>query len=361
MWMLQKIVVGKQGYSVYNNMMVKITAGPNDAHRRLDRFLRQYFDKAPLSLIYKMIRKDVKVNGKRQSRETLLEEGDEICVYMTEEQADALRSTRRTWHVRKQFRVLYEDDQVLFTGKPFGLLTHGDRHEKKNTLVNQVEGYLMEKGDFVPDRENHFRPAAVNRLDRNTTGIVVFGKTQEALRTYTALMRDKEAVDKEYLAIVTGRIDAPLTLRDRMVRDERDNRSVLLESSAAENGAQEGDAQDGKWMETIVTPLAAGTEYTLVRVRILTGRTHQIRLHLSEAGHPILGDPKYGDPKKNAKAKEKYGVRGQLLHCAAMRFHDGPLAGKTVECPPPDTFTRIQKALFKEKATGNEGRKKTDR
>jgi 23S rRNA pseudouridine955/2504/2580 synthase len=114
-------------------------------------------------------------------------------------------------------------------------------------------------------------------------------------------------------------------------------------------------------METIVTPLAAGTEYTLVRVRILTGRTHQIRLHLSEAGHPILGDPKYGDPKKNAKAKEKYGVRGQLLHCAAMRFHDGPLAGKTVECPPPDTFTRIQKALFKEKATGNEGRKKTDR
>ena len=202
MWMLQKIVVGKQGYSVYNNMMVKITAGPNDAHRRLDRFLRQYFDKAPLSLIYKMIRKDVKVNGKRQSRETLLEEGDEICVYMTEEQADALRSTRRTWHVRKQFRVLYEDDQVLFTGKPFGLLTHGDRHEKKNTLVNQVEGYLMEKGDFVPDRENHFRPAAVNRLDRNTTGIVVFGKTQEALRTYTALMRDKEAVDKEYLAIV---------------------------------------------------------------------------------------------------------------------------------------------------------------
>ena len=336
-------------------MMVKITAGPNDANRRLDRFLRQYFDKAPLSLIYKMIRKDVKVNGKRQSRETLLEEGDEISVYISEEQAAALRSKRRTWHVRKQFKVLYEDDQVLFAGKPFGLLTHGDRTEKKNTLVNQVEGYLMEKGDFVPDRENHFRPAAVNRLDRNTTGIVVFGKTQEALRTYTALMRDKEAVDKEYLAIVTGRIEAPVTLRDRMIRDERDNRSVILENEPEEGiAAEDADAAPGKWMETIVTPIASGRQYTLVRVRILTGRTHQIRLHLAETGHPILGDPKYGDPKKNAEAKARYGVRGQLLHCAAMRFHEGPLAGKTVECPPPETFTKIQKALFKENATGNE-------
>ena len=326
-------------------MMVTIKAGTNDAQRRLDRFLRQYFDKAPLSLIYKMIRKDVKVNGKRASRETLLSEGDEISVYISEEQAEALRSTRRVWHVRRQFKVLYEDEQVLFVGKPFGLLTHGDKTEKKNTLVNQVEGYLMEKGDYSPAKENHFRPAAVNRLDRNTTGIVLFGKTQEALRTYTALMRDKEAVDKEYLAIVTGRIEETLMLRDRMVRDETDNRSRL--------------AEEGKWMETLVTPLAASGKYTLVRVRILTGRTHQIRLHLAEVGHPILGDPKYGAPKINEAAKKEYGVRGQLLHCAAMRFHEGPLAGKTIECPPPDTFTRIQKALFKENATGNEGRKQT--
>lgn len=326
-------------------MMVTIKAGTNDAQRRLDRFLRQYFDKAPLSLIYKMIRKDVKVNGKRASRETLLSEGDEISVYISEEQAEALRSTRRVWHAPRQFKVLYEDEQVLFVGKPFGLLTHGDKTEKKNTLVNQVEGYLMEKGDYSPVKENHFRPAAVNRLDRNTTGIVLFGKTQEALRTYTVLMRDKEAVDKEYLAIVTGRIEETLMLRDRMVRDETDNRSRL--------------AEEGKWMETLVTPLAASGKYTLVRVRILTGRTHQIRLHLAEVGHPILGDPKYGAPKINEAAKKEYGVRGQLLHCAAMRFHEGPLAGKTIECPPPDTFTRIQKALFKENATGNEGRKQT--
>ena len=334
-------MVGKHCQSVYNNMMIKITAGANDAHRRLDRFLRQYFDKAPLSLIYKMIRKDVKVNGRRQSRETMLEDGDEITVYISQEQADALRSQQRHYHVRRQFKVLYEDEAVLFVGKPFGLLTHGDRTEKKNTLVNQVEGYLIEKGDYVPAREHNFRPAAVNRLDRNTTGIVVFGKTQEALRTYTALMRDKEAVDKEYLAIVTGQIDKPLTLRDRMVREEGPNRSHIAEDRP--------DAEDGggKWMETIVTPLAASDGYTLVRVRILTGRTHQIRLHLASAGYPILGDPKYGDPKKNAQAKKAYGVRGQLLHCAAMRFHDGPLAGQTVTCPPPDSFSRIQKTLFK--------------
>lgn len=337
-------------------MMIKITAGSNDAQRRLDRFLRQYFDKAPLSLIYRMIRKDVKVNGKRQSRETLLTEGDEICVYISEEQAAALKSARKVWHVRRQFKVLYEDEQVLFVSKPFGLLTHGDRMEKKNTLVNQVEGYLMEKGDYVPSQENHFRPAAVNRLDRNTTGIVVFGKTQEALRTYTALMRDKEAVDKEYLAVVSGHLAETLVLRDRMVRDETDNRSHL----AGKDRTQQGE-QDGKWMETIVTPVACSSRFTLVRVRILTGRTHQIRLHLAEAGYPILGDPKYGDRRLNEQLKKQYGIRGQLLHCTSMAFHQGPLTGQTIECPPPDAFTKIQNTLCKETASGNERRKHTNR
>lgn len=337
-------------------MMIKIKAGQNDAQRRLDRFLRQYFDKAPLSLIYRMIRKDVKVNGKRQSREMLLEEGDEICVYISEEQAEALRSARKVWHVRRQFRILYEDEQVLFVNKPFGLLTHGDRTEKKNTLVNQVEGYLLEKGDYVPARENHFRPAAVNRLDRNTTGIVVFGKTQEALRIYTALMRDKSAVDKEYLAIVAGRLEESLALQDRMVRDEGENRSRLLDTDADNPSVEEG-----KWMQTIITPVEHGERFTLVRVQILTGRTHQIRLHLAEAGYPILGDPKYGNNKLNEQMKKQFGVRGQLLHCAAMRFHEGPLAGRTITCPPPDTFTKIQNKLCKETATGNERRKHTNR
>lgn len=327
-------------------MMIRITAGPNDAHRRLDRFLRQYFDLAPLSLIYRMIRKDVKVNGRRKSREAMLEEGDEITVYISEEQADALRSERRVWHVRRQFRVLYEDDDVLFAGKPFGLLTHGDRTEKKNTLVNQVEGYLVEKGEYDPASENHFRPAPVNRLDRNTTGIVIFGKTQQALRTYTALMRDKEAVDKEYLAIVTGSLEESLALRSRMVRDEKDNRSRTADDTA----------EEGKWMETLVTPLAVSGGYTLVQVRILTGRTHQIRLHLAEAGHPIMGDPKYGNRRENEKAKKEYGIRGQMLHCRSMTFHAGPLAGKTVTCPPPESFERVRKVLFREIATGNEGR-----
>lgn len=332
--------------AVYNIMMISIKAGSNDAHRRLDRFLRQYFDKAPLSLIYRMIRKDVKVNGKRKSRDAMLEEGDEITVYITDEQADALRSERRVWHVRRQFRVLYEDDEVLFVSKPFGLLTHGDRTEKKNTLVNQVEGYLIEKGDYVPARENHFRPASVNRLDRNTTGIVVFGKTQEALKTYTALMRDKEAVDKEYLAIVKGSLKESLTLRGSMVREETGNRSRLTD----------GSGENSKQMETVVTPLADNGRYTLVQVRILTGRTHQIRLHLADAGYPILGDPKYGDPKENQKAKNAYGIRGQLLHCASMSFHAGPLEGKTVTCPPPASFMKVQKSLFGEIATGNERR-----
>jgi 23S rRNA pseudouridine955/2504/2580 synthase len=334
-----------------------------DSGKRLDKWLMDTAPGLGKGGAQKALRnKTARVNGKHGEAATRLNEGDEVKLFLPDEVFEPVeKEDSFLKNFRVHLHILYEDENILLADKKPGLMSHPDDRERVNTLLTHIQAYLYQKGEYDSRDKNAFAPALCNRIDRFTGGIVILAKTQEALRTYTALMRDKEAVDKEYLAIVTGRIDAPLTLRDRMVRDERDNRSVLLESRAAENGAQEGDAQDGKWMETIVTPLAAGTEYTLVRVRILTGRTHQIRLHLSEAGHPILGDPKYGDPKKNAKAKEKYGVRGQLLHCAAMRFHDGPLAGKTVECPPPDTFTRIQKALFKEKATGNEGRKKTDR
>ena len=162
--------------------MIKLIITENQGGQRLDRFLKKYFDKAPLSYIYKMIRKDVKVNGKRASAEAMLSAGDELTLYISQEDAQALQKPPRQVRAKKQFVIAYEDENILAAEKPFGLLTHGDRTEKKNHLANQVLDYLVEKGEYNPRMDRTFSPAPVNRLDRNTTGLVLFGKNAEALK-----------------------------------------------------------------------------------------------------------------------------------------------------------------------------------
>ena len=157
--------------------MQKIKVTANDSKRRLDRFLRKYLERATLGSIYKIIRKDVKVNGQRKDNNYVLEEGDEITLYLSDERIAALSAPKKTASRRKTkktFTVIYEDDNILIANKPFGLLTHGDRNEKKNHLANQVKDYLIEKGEYNPRTEKVFSPAPANRLDRNTTGLVLF-------------------------------------------------------------------------------------------------------------------------------------------------------------------------------------------
>lgn len=156
--------------------MIEIIITENQGGQRLDRFLKKYFDKAPLSLIYKMIRKDVKVNGKRSTKEAMIQAGDRLAVYLSEEEAKALQTQKKRVRAKRQFSIAYEDENLLIAEKPFGLLTHGDKTEKKNHLANQVVDYLIEKGEYNPRADRTFAPAPAGRLDRNTTGLVMFGK-----------------------------------------------------------------------------------------------------------------------------------------------------------------------------------------
>ena len=144
--------------------MFRITITENEAGQRLDRFLKKYFNNATLGTIYKLIRKDVKVNGRRAGENIMLAQGDELAIYVSDDTAAALRKEKNRVKVKKQFRVAYEDDNILVVEKPFGLLTHGDRNEKKNHLANQVIDYLIEKGDYNPRTETTFVPAPANRL-----------------------------------------------------------------------------------------------------------------------------------------------------------------------------------------------------
>ncbi len=313
--------------------MVQVEITANDSGQRLDRFLKKFLANAPLSGIYKIIRKDLKVNGKRAKEDSFINEGDILCFYMMDEEFEKLTAKKKPTHAKRQFTVCYEDDDVLVVSKPFGLLVHGDATEKKNTLTNQVIDYLIEKGDYVPRLEKSFTPAPVHRLDRNTTGLVVFGKNAKALRELNSLFAEKSDVQNEtlkndyngvkkfYKAICLGKIDRSVTLEGYLVKDSRTNKvRVSLKSSPG-----------AKYIKTVVRPQLYNDKYSLVEVELITGRSHQIRAHLASIKHPILGDPKYGQGS------------AQYLHAAKLI-----LKGNEIKAPLPREFREKAIQLFGE-------------
>lgn len=320
--------------------MIKVIIGVNEQNQRLDKFLRKYLGNAPLSYVYKAIRKDIKVNGKRCHEDRLLLEGDEVSIYIPDDELSSMRRERRPVHVKRQFGIAYEDKNILVAEKPFGLLTHGDKTEKKNHLTNQVIDYLIRQGDYDPRAEKTFVPAPVNRLDRNTTGLVIFCKNYSALQTFNSMIRQRDEIKKYYVTITAGEMQGVLHLSDRMVKDEKTNTVSVT-----------GMDSDGKLMETIARPLFTGGGYTLTEVELVTGRTHQIRAHLAKAGYPLIGDPKYGDPAVNKEMKRRFGLTTQLLHAYKLEFGKCPpgyeyLDGRTIRSAKPENFKRIQEELI---------------
>lgn len=324
------------------NFMINIEIGKNEQNQRLDKFLRKYLGKAPLSYIYKAIRKDVKVNGKRSKEDYILELGDTVTLYIADDVIESYRKKVETTRAKRQFKIAYEDENLIVVEKPFGLLTHGDQHEKKNHLANQVIDYLIETESYNPRIEKTFTPAPVNRLDRNTTGLVLFGKTNLAVQQLNQMIREKDKVSKCYMTIVSGNLKKELHLRDRMVKDRVNNKVTVLSMD-----------QEGLEMETIVRPMQSNGKYTLVEVEIITGRTHQIRAHLAKTGHPVIGDVKYGDKRVNGYVRQRFDLNTQLLHAYKLEFAgvEGELAylnGKTVYAELPEDFKRIKDGLFGE-------------
>ena len=325
---------------VGKRIMVKVEIGSNDAGQRLDRFLRKYLKRAPLSAVYKIIRKDLKLNGKRAKEDTVLKEGDVLSLFIDEQKLQELTKEPARHRAKRQFTIAYEDRDVLIVGKPWGLLTHGDSHEKKNTLMNQVCGYLQDKGEYDPSDEKTFTPSPVNRLDRNTTGLVIFGKTAEGLRQLTKLIREREYVSKYYVTIAAGNLKEELIIDDRLVKDADKNRVRI--SSAGQSAV------------SVARPLEHSKDgkFTLVEVELVTGRTHQIRVHMTGKGYPLAGDSKYGTSAAGRRANErlrKYGVTTQLLHAGRLTFGDIPetytalsgLRNQEIKTAIPAEFRRV--------------------
>ncbi len=322
--------------------MKKIQITENDANQRIDKYIKKLLVNAPTNFIYKMFRKkDIKVNGKKVNEKYILKNNDVVEMFLYEDKFKEFTATKDIYNVQKTFKVLYEDNHVLIVYKPAGLLVHEDKNESVNTLTNQVLSYLANKNELDLSRENTFMPGPVHRLDRNTSGIVIFGKTLAALQVLNEMIKQRHCIEKSYLTICKGKVNQKRNLKGYIVKLD-DQAQVKLVSK---------DYPGALTMETIVKPVKYNNDYSKVEVTLITGRMHQIRVHLSSIDHPIIGDRKYGDFELNKFVKKEFGLNHQLLHAYKIRFVKsfGILAylqDKEIVCPVPKLFEKIENRLI---------------
>ena len=280
----------------------------NDEGQRVDKFISKAVPALPKSLMYKYIRlKRIKLNSKRTAISDRLREGDVIEMYINDEFFVKPSFTYDFLKSGKELDIIYEDENILLADKKAGVLCHPDGREYSDTLISRIKRYLYEKGEYNPEKENSFTPALANRIDRNTSGIVICAKNAESLRILNRKIRDRE-LKKLYLCIVLGQLKKQSsTLTGYLKKDESKNTVSVNESTFT--GAKE--------IKTKYRVLEERKNFSLLEIELLTGRTHQIRAHLAHIGHPLLGDNKYGKKEVNKKT----GFMRQAL-CSYKLFFD---------------------------------------
>ena len=288
--------------------MREFTIGKNDAGQRLDRFLSKAMPLLPPALLQKYIRiKRVKCNGARCQRDQRLGVGDVLQVYINDEFFEQPREDNLFLTLfQPRLDILYEDENLLLVDKRPGLVVHADETEKVNTLINHIQAYLYQKREWSPRNENAFAPALCNRIDRNTGGIVIAAKNAEALRVLTAKIRDRE-IAKKYLCVTLGAMKPPEGKLECFLLKDEGKKQVSV---------YHRPVPGGKSAVTLYRTVRSKGALSLVEAELLTGRTHQIRASFADAGHPLLGDGKYGRGDVN----RQYGETRQALYSYYLRF-----------------------------------------
>lgn len=387
--------------------MIEYRISDLEAGQRLDKFLKKFLKEAPGSFLYKMLRKkNIVCNGKKASGSEILSVGDQISLYLSDEtirkfggflpsesgieevkirpehkdsahknspdkdsdmknndHKETQTNSRIPLHASRQdqkgkdaawscqiqrwqkacrsleqefgaVKILYEDQHILVADKPCGVLTQGGESGEAS-LNDWLIGHLLQTEEITELQLRTFRPSACHRLDRNTTGMVICSKTLAGSQCISALLRDRK-IGKYYLAYVKGRLTEAGRLEGYLQKDGRINKSGLVSAQ------EQGDA-----IYTEYRPISLGRDKTLLEIHLITGKTHQIRLHLSSIGHPVLGDYKYGDRRYNDFYKKTYGITSQLLHAGRLEFpvmddRFPALSELVLEAPLPDSFHLLE-------------------
>ena len=289
--------------------MKEIVINENEAGQRLDKFLGKLLKEAPASFYYKMLRKkNIVLNGKKATGNEKLTAGDSVKLFLS--------------HI--SLEIVYEDHDILAINKPAGMLSQ--KAKKEDISANEyILQYLLESGTITRESLHTFKPSVCNRLDRNTSGILVAGKTLNGLQQMSKAFRER-SMEKYYLAIVAGHISKPRRIEGFLKKDEKNNQVTILSEPS----------NDAKPIITEYRPLKLVGQVTLLEVHLITGRSHQIRAHLASIGHPVIGDTKYGNPRLNREFLKNAGVTHQLLHAYRLFLADGT----KIQADAPKEFER---------------------
>lgn len=315
--------------------MREFIIGANEAGQRLDKYLKKIMPNASTGFLYKMLRKkNITCNKAKMTGKEQLKKGDKVQVFFSEETIMKFMQDPEVQKAEyeqlkslpmKGIRVVYEDEDILIADKPYNMLSQ----KAKDTDLSANEyllGYLIRSGSLQLEGFTSFRPSVCNRLDRNTTGLLLMGKSLHGSQMLSRMLKDR-TIRKFYRALVDGAVKEPAYLSGYLKKDEKTNRVMILAK----------EAEDACYIETAYKPVTVKKHVTELEIHLITGRTHQIRAHLASIGHPIIGDMKYGDADVNQAYYEAAHVTHQLLHAYRLEFPDG----RTFTAPTPDIFAQI--------------------
>ncbi|MGN0394936.1 MAG: RluA family pseudouridine synthase [Coprococcus sp.] len=326
--------------------MQEIIVADNEAGQRLTKLLMKYLDKAPSSFVYKMLRKkNIKLNGIKAKGDEMLTNGDIVQLYLSDETIAGFRSNLPKNPISSpnkdniELKVIYEDENILIADKPAGVLSQkalADDYSINEAFID----YMLKKGCITPEQLKTFKPSICNRLDRNTSGLIICGKSLTGSQNMNNIIKSR-LVDKYYVTIVYGEMKETI---DSICYHVKDGTKVHIYNN-------EPDDKRASKIHTVFEPVKAGNGFTLVRVKLITGKTHQIRAQASHNGYPIIGERKYKDDITSVDFYKKYRLKYHLLHCESLSFHDiqGPLDylnNKKFVCDRPKLFNEIEKDIF---------------
>lgn len=307
----------------------------NEAEQRFDKYLGKLLKEAPKSFFYKMMRKkNITLNGKKASGNEMLKKGDAVKLFLSDETFDKFAGDKKVARAVCDLDVVYEDEDIIFINKPAGILSQ-PADEKEPSMVEYLIGYLLEKKMIEEEQLKTFKPSVCNRLDRNTSGLIAGGKSLAGLQMLSELFHDR-TLHKYYLCLVRGVISEENYIKGYLHKDKKTNKVTVFKEKK----------EDSLPIETAYRPLGNNGKLTLLEVHLITGRTHQIRAHLSSIGHPLLGDGKYGNEALNKKYRERYKLNHQLLHAYKVTLPElegkfERLSDRTFTAPVPELFHKI--------------------